>query len=127
LGPVGRESRWLAILRQWWNERRTILRVLVAGLILGVVIAIVTPNRYESTVRLMPPDSQMSGTLGMVAALAQTTGGGATQIADLMPMKSTGALFLGVLRSRTVQDRLIERFDLRRVYRQKLTVDARKK
>jgi uncharacterized protein involved in exopolysaccharide biosynthesis len=63
----------------------------------------------------------------MVASLAQNAGGGAAQVADLMPMKSTGALFLGVLRSRTVEDRLVDRFELRKVYGKTLAIDARKK
>jgi uncharacterized protein involved in exopolysaccharide biosynthesis len=124
--PAPRENRWSAMLRLWWSERRTIFQIVVAGTILGIVIALLTPNKYESTARLMPPDSQMSGALGMLASMSQNAGGAAAQIADVMPVRSSGALFTGVLRSRTIQDRLIERFDLRKVYRKKVWVDTRK-
>jgi capsule polysaccharide export protein KpsE/RkpR len=46
---------------------------------------------------------------------------------DLLGIKSSGALFVGVLGSRTVQDRLVERFQLRKVYSIKLEEDARRK
>jgi capsule polysaccharide export protein KpsE/RkpR len=44
---------------------------------------------------------------------------------DLLGVKSSGALFIGVLRSQTSQDRLIQQFDLRRVYGRRLLADAR--
>ena len=46
---------------------------------------------------------------------------------DMMGMKSTSAIFARVLESRTVQDHLIDRFDLRKVYGKKYWEDARKK
>jgi capsule polysaccharide export protein KpsE/RkpR len=42
-------------------------------------------------------------------------------------VKSSGALFIGVLRSQTEEDRLIQQFDLRRIYGTRLVMDARKK
>ena len=63
----------------------------------------------------------------MMAAMASrgnpTLGGLA---GDLLGMKSSGALFINVLRSRTVSDRLIDRFDLRKVYHDRYMEDARK-
>ena len=44
---------------------------------------------------------------------------------DLLGLKSSGALFIGVLRSQTSQDRLIQQFDLRKVYGTRLVIDAR--
>jgi capsule polysaccharide export protein KpsE/RkpR len=46
---------------------------------------------------------------------------------DLLGIKSSGALFIGILTSRTVEDRLIGRFDLRGVYGLNLQEDARAK
>src|SRR5262249_54170959 len=45
----------------------------------------------------------------------------------LLGLKSSGDLFIGVLQSRTLQDRLIERFHLRKVYHERLEEGARKK
>ena len=45
---------------------------------------------------------------------------------DMLGLKSTDAIWIGILRSDTVQDRLINRFDLRKVYHARYMSDARK-
>jgi uncharacterized protein involved in exopolysaccharide biosynthesis len=118
----------VACLRLLWNNRRFMTRSAVAGLLAGTILAFVIPTRYESTAQLMPPDSQSSSTMSMLAALSSKAGGGLGTIAgDLLGGKSSGALFIGILRSRTVEDRLIERFNLKKVYWTKLDETARRK
>jgi uncharacterized protein involved in exopolysaccharide biosynthesis len=97
-------------------------------LLVGVVVAFALPVRYESTTQLMPPDTQSGSGMAMLAALSSRTGGALEGVSgDLLGVKSSGALFVGILTSRTVQDRLIERFDLRKVYGYWLPEDARLK
>jgi capsule polysaccharide export protein KpsE/RkpR len=89
------------------------------------LLAFVLPKQYQSTVQLMPPDNQSSSG-AMLAALSAKAGSGIGAVAgDLLGGNSTGALFVGILRSRTLEDRLVQRFDLKRVYGQKLEEDAR--
>src|SRR5215472_9197136 len=103
--------------RLLWERRRPLFRSAAAGLVLGTLLAFLLPKRFESTTQLMPPDSQSSSSMAMLAALSARTGGGLGAFAgDLLGVKSSGALFIGILRSSTVEDRLIERFDLKRVY-----------
>ena len=45
---------------------------------------------------------------------------------DLLGLKSTSDLLVGVLSSRTVEDKLIQKFDLRKVYGVRRMEDARK-
>jgi capsule polysaccharide export protein KpsE/RkpR len=117
-----------ARIRLLWERRRLLAWVIVVGLVFSTIIAFLIPKSYESTTRLMPPDSQSGSGMAMIAALAGAGGGaGLSSLAgDLLGMKSSGALFTDVLRSRTVGDRLINRFDLRRVYRDTYFEDARK-
>lgn len=76
----------------------------------------------------MPPDNQNNNTLTLIAGLAGKESPGLGAMAgDLLGIKSTGELFIGVLRSRTVQDRIVQQFDLRKVYGLGLGVAARKK
>jgi len=115
-------------LRLLWNERRFLNRAGAAGLLLGTLIAFLLPKKFESTTQLMPPDSQSTSGIAMMAALTAKTGGGLGGFAgDLLGMKSSGALFIGILRSHTVEDRLVERFELKRVYWTKLDENARRK
>ena len=111
-----------------WEQRRVLWRAAVVGLVAGVIIALLIPRSYESTTLLMPPDNQAGSSLAMLAAMAGTAGSRLGSVAgDLMGVKSSGALFVSVLQSRTVQDRIIARFDLRKVYGYRYWEDARRK
>src|SRR6202521_663904 len=113
-------------LRSLWSGRRLLLRAIAVGIITSTLTAFLIPKSYTSTTQLMPPDPQSTSGMAMMTALAAKAGGGPGPVAgDMLGLKSSGALFIGVLRSQTSQERLIEQFDLRKVYRQRLVVDAR--
>jgi uncharacterized protein involved in exopolysaccharide biosynthesis len=115
----------LGILRNLWVERRYLGKAIFAGLSAGMLVALLIPSRYQSTARLMPPDSQANASLGMLAALSAKSGSGMGSVAsDLLGIRGSGALFTGILRSRTVEDRLIGRFHLHQVYAIRLEEDA---
>jgi uncharacterized protein involved in exopolysaccharide biosynthesis len=119
------QTRLIGYLGLLWGERREVRRWTLGGLLLATLLAFLLPRQYESTAQLMPPDSK-SGSGAMLAALSVKAGGDIGSMAgDLLGGNSTGALFLGILRSRTLEDRLVERFDLKRVYGAKLEEDAR--
>ncbi len=111
-------------LRLVWQRRRFLIGAMVFGSSLAALFAFSLPKRFESTTRLMPPDSQSSSGAALLASLAAKTGAGLFA-GDLPGLKSSGALFVGVLVSRTVQDRLIERFNLKKVYGVRLEETAR--
>lgn len=67
----------------------------------------------------MPPDNQNNSSLGLLAAMSGRAGGGASAFGlagDLLGVKTSGALFVGLLGSNTIEDRLIEKFQLKKVY-----------
>lgn len=109
-----------------WEGRRFIFRASVIGFLVGVVIAFAIPKQYESSVQLMPPDNQSSSGL-LMAVLAARNGSMGSVAGDLLGLKSSGDLFVGVLHSRTVQEKLVQQFDLRKIYDLNLMEDARKK
>jgi capsule polysaccharide export protein KpsE/RkpR len=120
-------------LRLVWNRRRFVWKSILVGLLLGAAIAFLLRPEYESYTRLMPPDDQSNRGLAMITALAGKSGGsgggGGAGIAgmagDLLGVKTTGALFVGILASRTVQDDVIGKFNLQKVYRDKRLEQAR--
>ena len=85
------------LTRSLWNERRFLLEFTLCSLLFSMLIAIVLPERYESEARFLTPGT-----------------------------KDSSELYIGLLKSHIVQDRLIERFDLKKVYRDPLLEDARK-
>jgi uncharacterized protein involved in exopolysaccharide biosynthesis len=126
----GDSREWQAErLRTLWDNRRLFLRAVGIGLVLSTLIALLIPNQYTSTTQLMPPDNQSSSSsMAMMAAtLAKGAGALSSVAGDLLTLKSSGAMFVGVLRSQTVQDRLVQQLDLRNVYGKRLNVDARQK
>lgn len=118
-------GRAIAVLRMLWDQRRFLARVAAWGMVSATLIAFLIPKRYESTARLMPPDSQSVSGMAMLAALSSRTGGLGGVAGDLLGLKSSSALFVGILRSRTVEDRLIHQFGLQKIYGARRMEDAR--
>jgi len=117
----------LVYLQLVWAHRGMLSRVALYALIASTIVAFLIPSRYESTARLMPPDNQSSSSLAMAAAAMSGAAGGLGGIAsDFLGLKSTSDVFVGILTSRTVQDKMIEEFDLKKLYGDRRMEDARK-
>ena len=117
----------LVYLQLIWQHRRMLARAVLYGFLASTLAAFIIPARYESTARLMPPDSSQSGGLAMAAAALSGGSGGLGGIpSEMLGLKSTSDIFVGILSSRTVQDKLIQQFDLKKLYWDRSMEDARK-
>jgi capsule polysaccharide export protein KpsE/RkpR len=118
----------LPYLRLFWAHRRALGRTAICALIGSAMIAFLIPVRFRSVTQLMPPDNHSSSGLGLLAAMSGNAGMGALGglAGDLLGVKSSGELFVGILGSETAQDRVIEQFQLQKVYRAAKIEDARK-
>jgi uncharacterized protein involved in exopolysaccharide biosynthesis len=115
----------VARVRLFWGRRELLGWVACVGFVASLAIAFLVPVRYESSTRLMPPDSQSTSSLMMMAALSGKAGGLGNTAGDLLGLKSTGALFTSILMTRTVQDRLVTQFNLEKEYGSRIRADAR--
>ena len=115
----------VARVRLFWGRRELLGWVACIGFVASLAIAFLVPVRYESSTRLMPPDSQSTSSLMMMAALSGKAGGLGNIAGDLLGLKSTGALFTSILMTRTVQDRLVAQFNLEKEYGTRIRADAR--
>ncbi len=107
----------LAQLRLLWRNRRILFHMAAWGLLAATVIAFLIPAQYQSTTRLMPPENQSGSSMALFASLSGRLGGGLGSMAgDLLGMQSSGALFVGILNSRTVREKLVDRAALEKVY-----------
>jgi capsule polysaccharide export protein KpsE/RkpR len=111
-------SRRIARLDRLWEQRKTLGKFLLRGVIVAVVVALIIPARYASTTRLMPPDPMQAEGLAMLASMAGRVAGTFGGLGS--------ELFAAVLQSRTVQDDLITKFELRKLYRARTWHAARK-
>ncbi len=116
---------WVSGAALVWSERTRILRWLGIGLTVSIAIALMIPAEFDSTAQLMPPDqsSVMSGLMNAATERAQNIMG---MSGDMLGGKTQGALFAKVMLSQTVEDTLVNRFDLRQVYRVRYAEYARK-
>lgn len=83
---------------------------LVAVVVAGITLAL--PNIYLANTRLLPPQQSQSA----AGALLSQLGGIAGAVAGGTGLKSPSELYISMLKSRTVADRLIERFELKKAY-----------
>ena len=128
-GANATRERVLPRLRVLWGMRRFLLRCALVGFVVATLIAFLIPSEWESTARLMPPDSQPSGGLALMAMLGGGQNGApglGTLATDLLGAKTTGAVFIAVMHSRTAEDGVIQRFNLKKVYWKGTEASARK-
>jgi len=121
-----KETPTAELLIAIWRHRYWLVKVTALGLLIAIGVALLLPNEYTSTVRLMPPNPQAFSSPSMLAGLGA---GGAYSSAlagagGIMSERTPGETAIAVLSSRTVMDEIIDRFDLRKVYHSKYDSDA---
>jgi capsule polysaccharide export protein KpsE/RkpR len=128
---ISPDQGWTSYCWLIWESRRLLYRVAVRVLFAASLIVILIPSEYDSTARIMPPDQGNSGALlsllaGRAAGAEGASPGLASLAGNFLGSASKGALFVDLTHSRTVEDHIIDRFDLQNVYRVRYKQDARK-
>ena len=120
-------DRKIARIGLLWERRRFLGKFLAWGGAVAMLIAIVIPTRYAATTRLMPPDPPAGQGMTLLAGLVGKMGANLASLGgDLLGVSTSVDLFAGLLESRTVQNDLVAKFNLRSVYGERHLVDARK-
>jgi len=103
------------------KHKRLIIGFPLAVTVIVIGLSFLIPNVYTATTRILPPQSSTSSAsmlLGQLGALSGLAGGAAG-------VKSPSDLYIGMLKSRTVADKVIARFDLQKIYDEKLLSKTR--
>jgi capsule polysaccharide export protein KpsE/RkpR len=123
---------WVNNAALLWEKRRTLARTAGIAMLLALAVALLLPKRYESSARIMPPANTGSGA-ALLAAFAGGSGGGLGSLGSLGSLAGgifggvgNTSLFIDLLRSGSVSEDLIDRFDLQRVYRKRYRIDTAK-
>ncbi len=117
------ELTLLDILLGTLRRKRQIAILIATTTVVAAIISFLVPTTYTSTTKLMPPQqnqSMASSLLGQLGPLAGLAG------KDL-GARNPSELYIDILKSETVRDAMIQKFNLMSVYNVKLQVDARKK
>lgn len=112
----------IAVLLVLAENKVRILKITLAAALIALIVVMLLPKMYTATTTLLPPQQNQSSVTSMLGQLSAITG---LSSADL-GLKNPADLFVAMLQSRTIQDRMIDRFDLRKVYSVKRYQDARK-
>lgn len=105
------------------KHKKLILGLTFFVALLALGISFLFPNIYTGIARLLPPQQTQatSAVLSQLGSLAGLAGGGVSS-----GLKNPNDLYVGMLKSRTVADNIIRRFDLNKVYHEKLEDRTRK-
>ncbi|MBI5889617.1 MAG: hypothetical protein HZB47_02930 [Nitrosomonadales bacterium] len=100
------------------REKKTILRAAFAAAILSSAIALLLPAVYSARAVILPPQEDHSGLNFMaMGALADLSAAGSSGgLGAALGLKSPGDIYIGMLKSRSVADALIQRFNLQARY-----------
>ena len=124
-GAKGDEISLFDVLIVLAERKRFLFKVTAAFALLAVAISFLLPPRYSATATILTPQQNSSmgaalaaqlGNLGGISALA---GGG-------LGLKNPNDAYVGMLTSRTVEDAMVQHFDLMSEYHKKHLSDARK-
>ncbi len=117
--PDQRSTGWFAeldllvLLSRW---RKFILVNLLAVTLGAVVISLLLPKWYKATTSILPPKEQGGfSALGAASALLKGVGSSLQKLGA--PSGGSGAYnYLAILKSRSVEEAVVRKFDLMRVY-----------
>jgi uncharacterized protein involved in exopolysaccharide biosynthesis len=105
------------------RKKAAILKFTLAAAVVAAIVSLLLPRMYTATSTILPPQQSQSALTAMLGQLSTVAGLNESDLG----LKNPADLFIAMLNSRTIADRLISRFDLRKVYWVKRYQDARKK
>lgn len=114
-------------LLDYWRvlvKRKKLIGLIVgAAFIMSMIISLLLPKIYASTTSILPP--QQEGSLGAGMAASQLAGGVGGMAGGFLGLKSPADLWVGILKSRSIFDAVITRFDLVKSFEAATIEDAR--
>jgi uncharacterized protein involved in exopolysaccharide biosynthesis len=124
--PSEEEISLLDIIIVIVQNRRLILKIAASTVVVGVIVSLLLPIRYTATTSILPPQQTTSAGSALMAQL-----GGLSSVASLaggsLGLKNPNDLQVAMLKSRTVEDAMLDRFHLVELFEVKQRSDARKK
>jgi tyrosine-protein kinase Etk/Wzc len=124
--PSEEEISLLDLLIVVVRNRRLILKIAACTIVVGIILSLVLPFKYTAMTAILPPQqgssagSALMSQLGGLGSVASFAGGGA------LGLKNPNDLQVALLKSRTVEDAMVDRFHLMELFHAKLKSVARK-
>jgi len=116
--PADDEVSLLDLLIVLAKHKRTVVGAPFVAALLAATVSLLLPNVYTATTRILPPQQSASAASALLNQLGGVLGGLAGAGGGALGVRNPSDLYVGMLKSRTVADNLISRFDLGKVYDQ---------
>jgi tyrosine-protein kinase Etk/Wzc len=120
--PSGGEFGLVDLFAAMRKQRKLMLALPALCALLAAAITAVLPDIYTGRTVIMPPQPQQSATAAMLGTLGALAG----LAPSVLGIKSSNDLYVGMLKSRTMADALIAKFDLKNLYDERNLVETRK-
>jgi tyrosine-protein kinase Etk/Wzc len=101
-----------------------ILAVTALFAILAVVYSLLVPSKYTAIVTLLPPQ-QNSSMSSMMTSQLGSLGGLASLAGSSLGLKNPNDMFVGMFKSRTVEEAMVQHYELMKEYHTRYLSDAR--
>jgi len=112
-------------LLDYWRvlvKRKVLIGIIVGVAFVGSIIySLILPKIYASTASIFPP--QQEGSMSGIAS--QLSGGLGSLAGGFLGINTPVDQWLAILKSETIRDAVIQRFDLIKVFKTKSMEDAR--
>jgi tyrosine-protein kinase Etk/Wzc len=123
--PEEGEVSLLDLLIVLVRDRWLIFKIAASAVLAGIILSLVLPVRYMATTSILPPQSGSAGSalmaqLGNFGSVASLAGGS-------LGLKNPNDLQIAMLKSRTVEDAMVDRFHLMDFFKVTHKSDARKR
>jgi uncharacterized protein involved in exopolysaccharide biosynthesis len=122
-GAGAREVDVIGLMIAVAKHKKKIAAVTLSAAVLSVLVSLVLPPSYQASTKLLPPQQAQSSAsllLSQLGGLAGAAGAGGG-------LKNPNDLYIGILQSRTLADRIISQFNLKKVYETESQETARKR
>ncbi|HVI72377.1 MAG TPA: Wzz/FepE/Etk N-terminal domain-containing protein [Pyrinomonadaceae bacterium] len=106
------------------KHKKLVLCLPLGAAIVAAIVSVLLPDTYTASAKILPPPQSQSATSLLAQLSAQVVVGGAV---PSLGIRNPSELYVAMLKSRTVADNLITRFDLQKIYEEKDLFSARKK
>lgn len=108
-------------------ERKKIIGLVTGSFaVIAIIVSLVLPKQYTAMVTLLPPQQQSpSGNLALASQFGNL-GGMAALAGSSLGIKNPNDMYVAMLKSRTVEDAMVQHFELMREYHARYLSVARK-
>lgn len=118
----GSEPSLLDLWRKLMQHKKMIAGITLGTTLIALVIVLLLPNTYTSTVKILPPQQSQSSANALLNPM-----GGLLGVAGGSLGKNPNDLYVTMLKSRNVMEKIIDHFELRKVYEKDSLTDTLKK